>query len=603
MPARPDAAPGSSTPTPALNPQQLARLSARALKVSAELALRQGADAAQQGPDPLHLARPLAALTASLAAEPERLWQAGWELWQGQAAAWGGAALRAWGLPAPDPVRPAKDDRRFQDPAWTSQIGADLLMQSYLLTSRTVQGLVDGAEGLPAHDRKRLSFWTRQVLSSLSPSNFPMTHPGVVQATVDQGGMNLVRGLENLLDDVEGGRDKLRLRMSDQGAFTVGVDVAATPGAVVFESPLLQLIQTDPSTAEVAATPVLIVPPWINKYYILDLRPDNSFLRWVTAMGRSTFIVSWVNPGEEHRATTWDDYCRALQEAIHAVRVATGAPQVHLVSYCIGGTLSASALAVLAHKGEDVVASATFLTTLTAFTDVGEIDVFISDEQVADLERGMEAKGFLTAAEMSTSFRMLRENDLIWGYVVDQYLYGKAPMPFDLLFWNEDSTRMPAAMHSWYLRNLYMKDLLVKPDALVIDGQPVDLRRVKVPVYQLSCDQDHIAPWQTTYALTQVHGGPTTFVLGGSGHIAGVVNPPTKKRYGHRVLPAGEANPAEPEAFFARSEARDGSWWPHWMGWLDAQEAAPRVPARRPGDGALPVIEPAPGRYVKVRRG
>jgi polyhydroxyalkanoate synthase len=540
----------------------------------------------------LSLAESIGALSAAMIAAPLTAWTRQLEYWDGISRLWQHTTARTLGLPTAPAIAPDPSDRRFRNARWSEELSADVLKQSYLLASRYLLGLVEDAE-MDAGKKQRLAFWTRQQISALAPSNFPLTNPVVVDEIMKTGGQNLLDGLDNLLTDVEQGRERLRLRMSEGSAFTVGHDIATTPGRVVSQTGLMQLIQYAPSTEKVARRPLLIVPPWINKYYILDLRPDNSFIRWAVAQGHTVFVVSWVNPDERHADKGFEDYMlEGPLAAMDTMARLTGERELNLIGYCIGGTLTAAMLSYLAKKGDDRVQSATFFTTLTDFEDAGEIKVFIDERQIAELEGRMDARGFLPGSMMGDSFRFLRENDLIWNYVVDQYLLGRQPAPLDLLHWNEDGTNMPAKMHSFYLRNMYLENNLVRPGGITLGGVPIDLRDVTVPTCIVSAERDHVAPWKSTYKATQLYQGPTTFMLGGSGHVAGVVNPPSHNRYGYRVTNDTD-NPADPDAWYAASEQRTGSWWTGWQDWVRAHSGG-EVDAHQPTEG----IEAAPGSYA-----
>ncbi|MEL6342609.1 MAG: class I poly(R)-hydroxyalkanoic acid synthase [Myxococcota bacterium] len=549
--------------------------------------------------DEMELTAPLQQLSMSWLQNPEALFAPQRRFLQDVTQLWMSAAARTMGLKPEPVIAPPRSDRRFRDPMWTEAAIFDFIKQSYLLTSRFMQGLVDEDETLDPADRQRLSFATRQILSGFSPSNFVMTNPVVLNETIERRGENLIEGFENLLRDLEENGGQLRPRMS-RDAFTVGDDLATTPGKVVYENTMMQLIQYTPATSEVYKRPLLIIPPWINKYYILDLRAKNSFIRFAVERGFTVFIISWVNPDERHKDKGFEDYMlEGPIRALDAIADATGQSEVNLIGYCIGGTLTASTLAYLKSKGDERVKSVTYFTSLVDFEDAGEIKVFTSPAQLDRLEQKMMERGYLDAREMGDSFRRLRENDLLWSYVVDQYLLGRSPTPFDLLYWNEDSTNMPAKMHSFYLRNMYQHNRLVEPGGLTLDGVPIDLRTIEIPTMIVSTEQDHIAPWKSTYKATQLYQGPVAFVLGGSGHIAGVVNPPSKNKYGYRINTA-KTNPADPDAWLAASAQKEGSWWPHWAGWL-SKRSGRKVKARFPGDGKLDVIEDAPGRYVMGR--
>jgi polyhydroxyalkanoate synthase len=415
------------------------------------------------------------------------------------------------------------------------------------------------------------------------------------------GGTNLVKGLKNLLEDLDEGDGQLRIKMTDEKAFRIGHNVATTPGKVVFQNDLLQLIQYVPMTETVFREPLLIIPPWINKYYILDLREKNSFIRWAVQQGHTVFVVSWVNPDARLAGKNFQDYMlEGPLAALGAIEQATGERKVNTIGYCLGGTLLGATLGYMAAKGDDRVNSATFFVALLDFSIPGELGVFIDEQQVENLERRMNERGFLEGSEMAGTFSMLRSNDLVWSFVINNYLMGKEPFPFDLLYWNSDSTRMPAKMHSFYLRNMYLKNALKDPGGVTLAGVPIDLGKVRTPAYFISTVEDHIAPWKSTYLGATRLGGPVRFVLGGSGHIAGIVNPPAAKKYCYWT---NEALPAQPDDWQAAATRHEGSWWNDWQAWMEARNAGERVPARVPGDGKLKVIEDAPGSYVSVRLG
>ena len=493
---------------------------------------------------------------------------------------------------------PAPTDKRFKDEAWQENPLFDYVKQSYLLASRYLHEVAKGADGLDEHTAQKVDFYTRQYIDAMSPSNFALTNPQVLRRTMETGGENLLQGLANMLEDLERGRGKLRIRMTDLEKFELGKNVAVTPGKVIFQNDLMQLIQYTPSTETVHQTPLLIVPPWINKFYILDLREKNSFIKWAVDQGHTVFVISWVNPDERLADKQFDDYMRdGPLAALGAIEQATGERQVKAIGYCLGGTLLAATLAWMKAKGDDRITSATFFTTMVDFSEPGELGVFIDEEQLSLMEKQMEQTGYFDGANMAEAFNLLRANDLIWSFVVNNYLMGRDPFPFDLLYWNSDSTRMPRAMHSFYLRNMYQKNLLCQPGGVTLDGVEIDLRRIDIPVYILSTREDHIAPWASTYAATQMYKGPIRFVLGASGHIAGVVNPPAANKYGYWT---NDDLPPVPDEWLAGAQMHEGSWWTDWNEWEQPFNGE-QVPAREPGAGALPALEDAPGSYVKVR--
>ena len=579
--------------------QVLAEIADKSQKLMHALAERRYAgNGADRSTDPLNLRPTLLELTARLMADPAHLVQAQLALWQDYLRLWQSTSRRLLGQPAAPVAEPEQGDRRFRDPAWDDHALFDFIKQSYLLTARWLVGTVNQLDGLDAKSRQKIDFYTRQFVDAMAPSNFVATNPEVLRATLETGGENLLRGLNNLLDDLARGDGKLAIRMTDLDAFALGCNLALTPGKVVFQTDLMQLIQYAPTTAEVHARPLLIIPPWINKYYILDLQPKNSFIKYAVDQGFTVFVISWVNPGEELHQKTFEDYMvEGPLAALDAMAKATGETGSTVIGYCLGGTLLAAMLAYLATKGDQRIQAATFFASLVDFEQPGELGVFIDEEQLAAMDRMMAERGYLDGRHMATTFNMLRANDLIWSFVVNNYLLGKEPFPFDLLYWNSDSTRMPYAMHSFYLRKFYQENQLVAPGGIRLAGVPIDLRRIRLPVYILSTREDHIAPWASTYRATQLYGGEATFVLAGSGHIAGVVNPPSVQKYGFWTHPE---LPPDPQAWLAAATHHPGSWWPHWQEW-NARHSGALVPARQPGDGQLPALEDAPGSYARVR--
>lgn len=550
--------------------------------------------------DPLNIGQAFLEMTAKMMADPAKLFQAQLGLWQDYMSLWQATTSRMLGGKSEPVVAPEGSDRRFKDQAWEDSYLFDYIKQTYLLTARWMQKTVQEVEGLDDRTRRKVDFYTRQFVDAMAPSNFVATNPEVLRATMDSRGENLVKGLENLIGDLERGHGKLNISMTDQEAFEVGVNVATTPGKVVYENELMQLVQYTPTTDKVMRRPLLIVPPWINKFYILDLRPKNSFIRWAVEQGLTVFVVSWVNPDERLAAKSFDDYLlRGPLAALDAIEQATGEREVNAIGYCIGGTLMAATVAWMAANGDDRIKSITFFTTMIDFAEAGELSVFIDEEQLGALEDRMNKTGFLDGRAMSSTFNMLRANDLIWSFVINNYLMGKEPFPFDLLYWNSDSTRMPAAMHSFYLRRMYQQNDLVKPGCIALAGTPVDLANNRLPTFVLSTKEDHIAPWKSTYAATQLYKGPVKFCLAGSGHIAGVINPPADPpKYGYWTR-KGKA-PKDPEKWLETANQVPGSWWPEWVAWL-SKHGGGQIPARVPGDRGLTVIEDAPGRYVKVK--
>jgi polyhydroxyalkanoate synthase len=511
---------------------------------------------------------------------------------------WGSAVRRMSGDEAPPAISPAPRDKRFADPEWKSNQFFDFVMQLYLLTTQWAHDLVHNAEGLDPHTRKKAEFYVSQITNALSPSNFVLTNPEVLRETITSSGGNLVRGMQMLAEDIEAGKGSLKIRQSDPANLAVGVNMATTPGKVIFQNDLMQLIQYNPATEKVLRTPLLIVPPWINKFYILDLRPEKSFIKWCVDQGITVFVISWVNPDKTLGAKTWEDYMKqGPLAAMDVIEKATGETKVHTMGYCVGGTLLATTLAWLAEKRRERVASATFLAAQVDFSHAGDLLVFVDEGQISALERDMRESGVLEGSKMAMAFNMLRSNDLIWSYVVSNYLKGQPPSAFDLLHWNSDATRMPAANHSYYLRNCYLENRLTS-GSMVLDNTLLDLGKVKVPVYNLATREDHIAPADSVLRGSQFFGGPVKYVLAGSGHIAGVVNPPAAKKYQYWT----NENIADVSLadWMKAADEHKGSWWPDWRGWL-GQIDAEEVEARGIGSAALPPIEDAPGSYVKVR--
>jgi polyhydroxyalkanoate synthase len=524
--------------------------------------------------------------------------QAQLSLWQDHLRLWQSTSQRLWGQSVSPVAEPEAGDRRFRDPAWDDHALFDFIKQSYLLTSRWLVDTVNQVEGIDDKTRQKIDFYTRQFVDAMAPSNFVATNPEVLRATLESGGENLLRGLNNLLGDLARGDGKLAIKMTDTDAFALGENLALTPGKVVFQTELMQLIQYLPSTEQVHQRPLLIIPPWINKYYILDLQPKNSFIKYAVDQGFTVFVISWVNPDAEHAASTFEDYMvHGPLAALDAMAQATGEKTSTVIGYCLGGTLLAATLAYLATKRERRVKAATFFASLVDFEQPGELGVFIDEEQLAAMDAMMAKHGYLDGRHMATTFNMLRANDLVWSFVINNYLLGKEPFPFDLLYWNSDSTRMPYAMHSFYLREFYQENRLIEPGGITLGGVPLDLRKIDLPVYLLSTREDHNAPWASTYAATQLYRGKTTIVLAGSGHIAGVIYPPSVQKYGFWTNP--ELLP-DPEDWLQGATHQPGSWWPHWQAW-NAAHAGKLVAARQPGDGKLTPIEDAPGAYARVR--
>jgi polyhydroxyalkanoate synthase len=529
--------------------------------------------------------------------DPQRAFAAQTALTQQFVDLWASTLQRLQGEQAPPVAAPDTADKRFADAAWRDNPYFDFIKQAYVLTARWADDLVKRADELDPHDREKAHFYLRQVTAALSPSNFLATNPELLRTTLAESGENLVRGLKMLAEDIHAGHGNLRIRQSDARAFKLGVNMAATPGKVVFRNALMELIQYEPTTPTVYKRPLLIVPPWINKFYILDLNPEKSFIRWAVAQGLTVFVISWVNPDERHADKDFDSYMReGVLTAVDCIEQATGERELAGVGYCVGGTLLAATLAYMAAAGDRRVTGATLFATQIDFADPGELKVFVDAEQLKAVEERMAERGYLEGSAMATAFNMLRPNDLIWSYYVNNYLKGKEPMPFDLLVWNSDSTRMPAANHKFYLRHCYLQNDLSN-GRMELNGRTLDLKKVTVPVYELATKEDHIAPARSAFTGAKCFGGPVRYVMAGSGHIAGVVNPPGKPKYQYW-------SDGPPEGKFddwvAKAKETPGSWWPDWLAWLTAQ-APEKVPAREPGGAKLKPLGDAPGDYVRVK--
>ena len=495
------------------------------------------------------------------------------------------------------PVASAVKDKRFSDEDWERNPFFDFLRQTYLVVGEWADRLVEETQGLDAHTKHKAAFYVRQLMAALSPANFIATNPQVYRETVASNGENLVRGMKILAEDLAAGRGELRMRQTDYSKFAVGKNMAMTPGKVIAQSDICEVIQYEPSTETVLKRPLLICPPWINKFYILDLNPQKSFIKWCIDQGHTVFVISWVNPDQRHADKGWEAYIReGIDFALETVEKATGERQVNSIGYCVGGTLLAAALALHAQEGDDRIASATLFTTQVDFTFAGDLKVFADEAQIGDLEERMKSTGYLDGQKMAAAFNMLRSSELIWPYFVNNYLKGVDPSAFDLLYWNSDSTRMAAANHSYYLRNCYLKNNLTQ-GKMELAGKTLSLEDVKVPIYNLATKEDHIAPAKSVFVGSQYFGGKVDYVLSGSGHIAGVVNPPDKNKYQYWTNGAPEG---QFEDWVETAKEHAGSWWPHWQTWVEALDDE-RVPARKPGGGKLNAIGDAPGSYVLER--
>jgi polyhydroxyalkanoate synthase len=546
-----------------------------------------------------NVARTLGDIAQDYMTKPELFFNAQMQLWRQHTDLWQNTWKRMLGEDVDPVIEPERGDRRFRDSEWSENQVFDFLKQSYLITSKWAQDIVEGAEDVDDHTRRKANFYVEQIANALSPSNFVLTNPAVLRETMNSNAENLVKGLENLSGDFDQEAGELRISQTDASAFEVGENIAVTPGKVVYEAELFQLLQYEASTEQVYKRPLLIFPPWINKFYILDLNEQKSFIKWAVAQGFTVFVVSWVNPNEALAAKTFADYMTdGILQAVDAVIKATGEPKVNAIGYCIGGTLLSATLGYMASKKDKRINAATLFTTQVDFEHAGDLKVFVDEEQLQALEKRMAEKGYLEGKSMASTFNFLRSNDLIWSYVVNNYLLGKEPFPFDLLYWNSDSTRMPAAMHSFYLRECYLHNKLSHGE-MELDGVKIDLSKSKVPVYNLAARDDHIAPLPSTFLVGKYLGGDTRLVVSGSGHVAGVVNPPSLGKYQYWLNDEGADTVEE---WLDGAEEHPGSWWPDWAAWL-GKRSGKKVAARVPGDGELKVIEDAPGSYVKDHRG
>ncbi|HEY5106162.1 MAG TPA: class I poly(R)-hydroxyalkanoic acid synthase [Caulobacteraceae bacterium] len=576
----------------------LARAAMTAQGAIAEAALRQADRPAALSPDPFHVGPALGEVIGALAAQPDRLMRAQADLFGRYMELWRAAAASANGETSEPTAVPVKGDKRFTDPDWSSKPMYDIVKQSYLITSGWLNDLVAGVEGVEPLTRRRVEFFTRMLTDAFSPSNFLLSNPAALREAMATRGESIARGMENFAADLQRGGGQLSISQTDLGQFKVGENVATAPGKVIFENEIIQVLQFSPSTKTVAKIPLLIFPPWINKFYILDLRPENSMIRWLTGQGITVFVTSWVNPDKRLAAKTFEDYLeQGIYSAIDVVTRQCGVKKVNTVGYCIGGTLLSCALAHMAARGDERIASATFFAAQQDFSEAGDLLIFANDEWLKDLEGRMDAGGGVLAGQtMADTFNSLRANDLIWSFFVSNYLMGKEPKPFDLLFWNSDQTRIPKTLHLYYLRKFYAENALAKGE-LELGGETLDLGRVKTPIYVQSSREDHIAPTKSVYKGARLFGGPVTFTLAGSGHIAGVINAPVAKKYQHWT---NDALPASLDEWLSGAVEHPGSWWEHWAAWLKARSGA-QVPARDPATGPLKPIEDAPGSFVKVR--
>jgi len=579
--------------------QAMAKAYERAQPVIEEFIEKQRDAGNQINLDPLNVSETYGEFLESFWSNPEKFWELQVEYWQKGMELWQESTFKFMGEDAKPIIEPRKGDRRFKAEEWQNSALFDFIKQSYLLTCEWMDKSVRCAEGLDDTKREKLAFSTQLFANALSPTNFAMTNPDVIRETMKTGGENLIKGFENLIEDLERGLEEnggaLKISTTDYEAFKLGDNIATTKGSVVYQNDLIQLIQYEPTTKKVHKRPLLVVPPWINKYYILDLREDNSFVKWAVEQGHTVFVISWVNPDKKLAQKRFEDYMlEGIIESLDEIKSITNEPDCNVIGYCLGGTLLTITLAYLkAHNQDKRIASATFLTTLTDFEHAGELKLFMDDDQLQLMDRQMAETGVLDGAHLQQTFSLLRANDLIWSFVINNYLLGKEPFPFDLLYWNDDSTNMPAAMHSFYLRKLYRDNLLTKPGGISMDTTPIDASKIKTPAYFLSTRDDHIAPWRATYQGTQLLSGEKTFTLAASGHIAGVVNPPAKNKY---CFWTAKDTPKSPDTWMESAKEQDGSWWPHWQKWI-SDFANGNTPARKIKNP----IEPAPGAYVQKK--
>ena len=576
----------------------LARAAMTAQGAIAEMALKNADRPASLTPDPFHVAPALTEVMGRMVAEPDRLLRAQADLFTRYMGLWQAAARRSAGE-TPEPVAaPAKGDKRFADPDWSDNPVFDVIKQSYLLTAGWLNGLVADVEGVDPMAKRRVEFFMKMLTDAFAPTNFLASNPAALKALAASGGESLVKGMQNFQADLERGGGQLSIAQTDYQMFKIGENVATAPGKVVFRNEIIELLQFSPTTDEVYEIPLVIFPPWINKFYILDLRPENSMIRWLASQGVTVFVASWVNPDASLAAKTFEDYMReGIYAGVAAAMDQCGVSKVNTVGYCIGGTLLSATLAHMAAKKVAPIASATFFAAQQDFSEAGDLLLFTSEDWLADLEQKMEeGGGVLSGQTMADTFNALRANDLIWSFFVNNYLLGKEPKPFDLLFWNSDQTRMPRTLHLFYLRKFYGENALAKGD-LELDGLKLNLKDVKTPIYVQSSKEDHIAPARSVYKGALLFGGPATFTMAGSGHIAGVINHPDAKKYQHWTNPALPPTLAE---WQAGAVEHPGSWWPHWMAWL-ADKSGKQVPARDPAKGKLKPLGDAPGTYVKVK--
>jgi polyhydroxyalkanoate synthase len=596
-------APSEPLPDPSADLEELAKNLARMIEqggkaLAAYLKPREEGRIESDHAEFIDMVKTLGQVAEYWLSDPQRSFELQSRLGNSYLDLWAHAARRMVGQTSDPIAAPDPRDKRFSDPEWSSNQFFDFLKQAYLLTVHHSNRLVEDADGLDPLTRQKAEFYVRQIVNAIAPSNFVLTNPELLRDTLSSKGENLARGMHMLAEDIQAGGGDLRIRQTDTSHFEVGRNLASTPGKVIFENDLIQLIQYQPATETVLKTPLLIVPPWINKFYILDLTPEKSFIKWCVDQGLTVFVISWVNPDAHLADKTFEDYMReGPLAALDAVAKATGEKRVHAAGYCVGGTLLAVTLAHMAARRDRRIVSSTFFASQVDFTYSGDLKIFADKDQIEALERQMQERGYLDSRKMANTFNLMRSNDLIWPYIINNYFKGKTPPPFDLLYWNADATRMPAGNHSFYLRSCYLTNKLARGE-MVIAGKTLDLKKVNIPIYNLATREDHIAPAKSVFYGSKFFGGPVRFVLSGSGHIAGVINPPEKQKYQYWTGP--KPSGADVDKWRGRATEHAGSWWPDWLAWLK-QHGAEQVPARTPGGGKLKPIEDAPGRYVKVR--
>ncbi|MFO1187497.1 MAG: class I poly(R)-hydroxyalkanoic acid synthase [Alphaproteobacteria bacterium] len=548
--------------------------------------------------DPLNIGGAFLEFLRQMLANPSALIEAQGNLFKGYLELWQNTAKRLMGYDVDPVVVPSGGDKRFKHEDWQNNAVFDFIKQSYLLTANWMQDTAGRVENLDPKTQAKIKFYTKQFADAIAPTNFVLTNPEVLRETFSTNGNNLVRGLNNLLEDLDRGGGQLTIRQTDMEYFELGKNVATTPGKVVYRNDLMELLQYAPTTAEVYRRPLVIFPPWINKFYILDLQAKNSFIKWAADQGYTVFVASWVNPERSLAGKTFEDYMKeGIYGALDAIEEATGEREINAIGYCIGGTLLGATLAHMAQGKDDRIKSATFFAAQVDFSEAGDLQVFIDDEQLKSLEDRMnQAGGYLEGRSMATTFNMLRANDLIWSYVVNNYMMGREPMRFDLLYWNSDTTRMPARMHLFYLRECYLENKLAKGE-MVLGGRKLDLHDVKIPIYLQSSREDHIAPFRSVFKAATLYSGPVRFICAGSGHIAGVINPPSANKYQYWT---NDDVDGDIDAWWSHASEHPGSWWPDWDKWL-SKLSGEKVPARQPGSGKLKALEDAPGSYVKIK--